>query len=47
MVHKKTDERRFISSQDLNLIKNIDEWMFYEFSPVIIEPVISYKIHRV
>lgn len=47
MVHKRTDERRFISSQDLNLIKNIDEWMFYEFSPVIIEPVISYKIHRV
>ena len=47
MVHKKTDERRFISTQDLNLIKNIDEWMFYEFSPVIIEPVVSYKIHRV
>ena len=47
MVHKRTDERKFISTQDLNLIKNIDEWMFYEFSPVIIEPVVSYKIHRV
>ena len=47
MVHKRTDERKFISTQDLNLIKNIDEWTFYEFSPVIIEPVVSYKIHRV
>ena len=47
MVHKRTDERRFISSQDLNLIKNIDEWLFYEFRPVLIEPVVSYKIHRV
>ena len=47
MVHKRTDERRFIDSQDLNLIKNIDEWSFYEFRPVLIEPVVSYKIHRV
>lgn len=47
MVHKKTDERRFIDSQDLNLIKNIDEWLFYEFRPVLIEPVVTYKIHRV
>ena len=47
MVHKTTDERRFIDSQDLGLIKNIDEWLFYEFRPVLIEPVISYKIHRV
>ena len=47
MVHKKTDERKFISLQDLNLVKNIDEWMFYEFRPVLIEPVVSYKIHRV
>ena len=47
MVHKRTDERRFIDSQDLNLIKNIDEWLFYEFRPVLIEPVVTYKIHRV
>ena len=47
MVHKTTDERRFIDSQDLGSIKNIDEWLFYEFRPVLIEPVISYKIHRV
>ena len=47
MVHKKTDERRFIDSRDLGLIKNIDEWLFFEFQPVIIEPVVSYKIHRV
>ncbi len=47
MVHKRTDERRFIDSRDLGLIKNIDEWLFFEFQEVIIEPVVSYKIHRV
>jgi RNase P subunit RPR2 len=46
MVHRKTDERRFISADDLHLIKDLDEWMFYEFQPVLIEPVVSYKIHR-
>lgn len=46
MVHKKTDERRFISANDLHLIKDLDEWAFYEFQPVLVEPVISYKIHR-
>lgn len=47
MVHKKTDERRFIDSRDLGLIKNLEDWYFYEFQPVLIEPVVSYKIHRV
>ena len=47
MVHKKTDERKFIDSQDLGLIKNIEDWYFYEFQPVLIEPVVSYKIHRI
>ena len=47
MVHKRTDERRFIDSRDLNLVKNIEDWYFYEFQPVLIEPVVSYKIHRV
>lgn len=46
MVHKKTDERRFISANDLHLIKDLDEWAFYEFQPVLVEPVVSYKIHR-
>ena len=46
MVHKRTDERRFISSEDLHLVDNIDDWLFYEFQQVMIEPVISYKIHR-
>jgi RNase P subunit RPR2 len=46
MVHRKTDERRFISADDLHLIKDLEEWMFYEFQPVLIEPVVSYKIHR-
>ena len=46
MVHKKTDERRFIGIDDLNLVENVDEWFFYEFQPVLIEPVVSYKIHR-
>lgn len=46
MVHRKTDERRFISADDLHLIKDLDEWMFYEFQPVLVEPVVSYKIHR-
>ena len=47
MVHKKTDERRFISVKDLNLIENLNEWLFYAFQSVEIEPVVSYKIHRV
>ncbi len=46
MVHKRTDERRFISSEDLHLVDNIDDWLFYEFQQVMIEPVVSYKIHR-
>ena len=46
MVHRRTDERRFISADDLHLIKDLDEWMFYEFQPVLVEPVVSYKIHR-
>ena len=47
MVHKRTDERRFISVKDLNLIENLNEWLFYAFQSVEIEPVVSYKIHRV
>lgn len=46
MVHKRTNERRFISADDLHLIKDLDEWMFYELQPVMVEPVVSYKIHR-
>ena len=46
MVHRRTDERRFISADDLHLIKDLEEWMFYEFHPVMVEPVVSYKIHR-
>ena len=47
MVHKRTDERRFISVKDLNLVENLNEWLFYAFQSVEIEPVVSYKIHRV
>ena len=47
MVHKRTDERRFISIKDLNLVENLNEWLFYAFQSVEIEPVVSYKIHRV
>ena len=46
MVHKRTDERRFISVNDLNLVKDLDDWNFYAFQAVEIEPVVSYKIHR-
>lgn len=47
MVHKRTDERRFISKNDLNFVKDLDEWMFYEFQRVIVEPVVTYNIHKV
>ena len=39
-------QKKILTEQDFNLI-NPDEWLFFEFQEVIIEPVVSYKIHRV
>ena len=46
-INKKTKETIISNEVDFtNVIKNIDEYDVFTLAPVYIEPVITYKIHR-